>query len=62
MAGDEQDDTCVARLAEVDARREAAMAQARLAEAMVRYADARIAGDAAAGVGSGRRSRACPCP
>jgi hypothetical protein len=36
------------------------MAQARLAEASVRYADARIAGDVAAGVGSGRRSRAKP--
>ena len=42
------------------ARRDAAMAQARLAEAAVRYADARIAGDVAAGVGSGRRSRAKP--
>ena len=49
-----------AREAVVDARRDAAMAQARLAEAAVRYADARIAGDAAAGVGSGRRSRAKP--
>ena len=44
----------------MDARRDAAMAQARLAEAAVRYADARIAGDIAAGVGSGRRSRAKP--
>jgi uncharacterized protein DUF222 len=44
----------------VVARRDAAVAQARLAEAAVRYADARIAGDIAAGVGSGRRSRAKP--
>ena len=44
----------------MDARRDAAVAQARLAEASVRYADARIAGDIAAGVGSGRRSRAKP--
>jgi hypothetical protein len=60
MTGDNQDDTCTAREAVADARRDAAMAQARLAEASVRYADARIAGDLAAGVGSGRRSRAKP--
>ena len=60
MTGDDQDDTSAAREAVVDARRDAAMAQARLAEASVRYADARIAGDIAAGVGSGRRSRAKP--
>ncbi len=54
MTGDNQDDTCTAREAVADARRDAAMAQARLAEASVRYADARIAGDVAAGVGSGR--------
>ncbi len=60
MTGDDQDDTWAAREAVVVARRDAAMAQARLAEATVRYADARIAGDAAAGVGSGRRSRAKP--
>jgi hypothetical protein len=60
MTGDDQDDTWTAREAVVVARREAAMAQARLAEAAVRYADARIAGDIAAGVGSGRRSRAKP--
>jgi Domain of unknown function (DUF222) len=60
MTGDDEDDTCVAREAVVVARRDAAMAQARLAEASVRYADARIAGDIAAGVGSGRRSRAKP--
>ena len=60
MTGDDQDDTSPAREAVVVARRDAAMAQARLAEAAVRYADARIAGDIAAGVGSGRRSRAKP--
>ena len=60
MTGDDQDDTWTAREAVVVARRDAAMAQARLAEAAVRYADARIAGDIAAGVGSGRRSRAKP--
>jgi len=60
MAGDDQDDTWAAREAVVVARRDAAMAQARLAEASVRYADARMAGDIAAGVGSGRRSRAKP--
>ena len=60
MTGDERDDTSAAREAVADARRDAAMAQARLAEASVRYADARIAGDVAAGVGSGRRSRAKP--
>jgi hypothetical protein len=60
MTGDDQDDTSAAREAVADARRDAAMAQARLAEASVRYADARIAGDVAAGVGSGRRSRAKP--
>ena len=60
MTGDDQDDICMAREAVVVARRDAAMAQARLAEATVRYADARIAGDIAAGVGSGRRSRAKP--
>ena len=60
MTGDDQDDISAAREAVADARRDAAMAQARLAEAAVRYADARIAGDIAAGVGSGRRSRAKP--
>ncbi|HEX2400881.1 MAG TPA: DUF222 domain-containing protein, partial [Mycobacterium sp.] len=60
MTGDEQDDASTAREAVADARRDAAMAQARLAEATVRYADARIAGDTAAGVGSGRRSRVRP--
>ena len=43
-----------------DARRDAAVAQARLAEASVRYADTRMPVDIAAGVGSGRRSRAKP--
>jgi hypothetical protein len=60
MAGDDQDDMWTARVAVVDARRDAAMAQARLAEAAVRYADARVAGDTAAGVGAGRRRRAKP--
>ena len=59
MIGD-TDDTSAAREAVVVARRAAAVAQAQLAEAAVRYADARIAGDLAAGVGSGRRSRAKP--
>ena len=47
MAGDDQDgdqhDGSAAREAVADARREAAAALARLAEAAVRYADARIA-------------------
>src|SRR5690348_7780404 len=60
MTGDDQHDTWTAREAVVVARRDAAVAQARLAEATVRYADARIAGDIAAGVGSGWRSRAKP--
>ena len=60
MTGDGQEDTSTARVAVVAARRDAAVAQARLAEAAVRYADARIAGDTAAGVGSGRRRRAKP--
>ncbi len=34
MTGDDQDDTSAAREAVVDARRDAAMAQARLAEAV----------------------------
>jgi hypothetical protein len=60
MTGDDQDDTSTAREAVVDARREAAAALARLAEAAVRYADCRTADDTAAGVGSGRRSRVGP--
>jgi Domain of unknown function (DUF222) len=47
MTGDHQDDQFTARSAVADARREAARAQARLAEATVRYADCRIAGDTA---------------
>ena len=60
MTGEDKDDTLAAWEAVADARRDAAMAQARLAEAAVRYADARVVGDTAAGVGSGRRSRAKP--
>jgi hypothetical protein len=60
MTGGDQDDTSTAWEAVVDARRDAAMARARLAEASVSYADARVAGDTAAGVGSGRRRRAKP--
>ena len=52
MTGDDRNDTSAAREAVANARRDAAVAQARLAEASVRYADARIAGDVAAGVGS----------
>jgi Domain of unknown function (DUF222) len=48
-----QNATSQAREAVADARREAAAAMARLAEAAVRYADRRIAEDTAAGVGSG---------
>jgi hypothetical protein len=43
MTGDKQHDYSAARDAVADARREAARAQARLAEVAVRYADARIA-------------------
>ena len=53
MTGDDQDDTSIARERVVDARRDAAMALARLAEVAVAYADARIADDTAAGVGTG---------
>lgn len=60
MTGDDHEDTSVARDAVVDARREAAAAFARLAEAAVHYADARFAQDTAAGIGSGRSSRARP--
>ena len=60
MTGDDQDDTSTAREAVVDARRKAAAALALLAEAAVRYADARISDDTAAGIGSGRRSRVRP--
>jgi Domain of unknown function (DUF222) len=57
MTGDDQDDTSIARDGVVDARRDAAAASARLAEAAVAYADARIADDTAAGVGTGRTRR-----
>jgi hypothetical protein len=60
MTGDDHDDTLVARDAVVDARREAAAALARLAEAAVHYADARLADDTAAGIGSGHSSRVRP--
>ena len=60
MTGDEQDDTSIARAGVIDARRDAAAASARLAEAAVAYADARIADDAAAGVGTGRTRRIRP--
>jgi hypothetical protein len=50
----------MAREAVADARREAARAQARLAEAAVRYANSRIADDTAAGVGSDKPQRAKP--
>jgi hypothetical protein len=42
MAGDNRGDTATAHDAVVDARREAAAALARLASAVVRYADVRI--------------------
>jgi hypothetical protein len=60
ITGDNHDDCSAARDAVADARREAAAAMARLAEAAVRYADCRIADDAAAGIGSGKRHRARP--
>jgi hypothetical protein len=60
MTVDDHDDVAIARDAVADARREAAAAMARLAEAAVKYADARIADDAARGVGSGKRERAKP--
>ena len=59
MTGD-QHDSSAAGEAVADARREAARAQARLAEAAVRYADCRIADDTAAGVGSDKPQRAKP--
>jgi hypothetical protein len=43
MTGDNQYDRCTARETVADARRQAARAQAQLAEAAVCYADARIA-------------------
>ena len=60
MTGDDHCETLAARDAVADARREAAAALARLAETAVRYADCRIADDTAAGIGSGRPSRARP--
>jgi Domain of unknown function (DUF222) len=60
MTGDNHDDCSTARDAVADARREAAAAMAQLAEAAVRYADCRIADDAAAGIGSGKRHGARP--
>jgi hypothetical protein len=60
MTGELLDDSCAARDAVVDARRQAATALARLAETAVRYSDARIAEDIAGGVGSGRSSRIKP--
>ena len=50
MTGDDRDDMFIAREAVADARREAAVAQARLAEAAVRFADVRIAGDTRGGL------------
>jgi hypothetical protein len=62
MTGDDQADSSALCDAVDDARREAAAALARLAEAAVRYADSRIAEDtaAASGSGSGRLKRAKP--
>jgi hypothetical protein len=62
VTGDDQAHSSTFRDAVKDARREAAAAQARLAEAAVHYADIRIAEDAAAasGSGSGRLKRAKP--
>jgi hypothetical protein len=62
MTGDDQADSSTLCDAVKDARREAAAALARLAEAAVRYADSRIAEDiaAASGSGSGRLKRAKP--
>lgn len=55
MTGDDPDATFEAREAVSDARREAAAAMARLAEAAIQYADRRIAEDLAARVGFGAR-------
>ena len=62
MTGDDQADSSTLRDVVKDARREAAAALARLAEAAVRYADNRTAEDtaAASGLGSGRLKRAKP--
>ena len=60
MTGDDQADTSRARERVVDVRRDAAAALGRLAEVAVAYADARIADDTAAGVGTGRTRRIRP--
>ena len=60
MTEDHHNATAVARVAVADARREAAKAMARLAEAAVRYADCRIGDDTAAGVGSEKPPLAKP--
>jgi Domain of unknown function (DUF222) len=62
MTGDHRGDSCAAHEAVTEARREAARAQARLAGAAVRYADARIAEETAAFASSGlpRIKRAKP--
>jgi hypothetical protein len=62
MTGDDQADSSTLCDAVKDARREAAAALARLAEAAVRYADSRIAEDraAASDSGSARLKRAKP--
>ena len=62
MTGDDQADSSTLCHAVKEARREAASALARLAEAAMRYADCRIAEDtaAASGSGSGRLKRAKP--
>jgi hypothetical protein len=53
MTGDEADDAAASSAAVKEARRDAAVALARLAEATVRYADARIADDRRAAALSG---------
>jgi Tfp pilus assembly protein PilX len=57
MSGDDQIDCSTARVAVEAARREAAAAMARLAEAAVRYAGCRLAEDTAAGASSGLSTR-----
>ena len=52
MTGDDQNDSSTLRDAVKDARRDAAAALARLAEAAVRYADSRIAEEAGSTAGS----------
>jgi hypothetical protein len=53
MTGDHRIDSYAVRETVADARREAARAQARLAEAAVCYADARVAEETAAAAASG---------